>query len=160
MTALAPVSAGDLAVYMTKTVVVMVVLGKRSRAQLNLYDLAMLIALSNSIQNSITGGRGNLQVGLAVATTVVVSAWALHRLLVRIPRLGRRVVGEPVILVRDGRPLTATIRHQQVTSDELSAAIRGHGLADVAEVALAVLEVDGSISVVPASPRGVPPGSL
>ena len=145
MIALQSVSAGDVAVFVAKTVVVLAfllvgfrLLGTRSLAQFNIYDLAMLMALSNSIQNSIqsalTGGRGNLAVGLAVSTTIVGAVWALHRLVLTAPVVARGLIGEPVIVVRRGARLTSVARHQRVTDEELDAAIRSHVLADISNV--------------------------
>jgi uncharacterized membrane protein YcaP (DUF421 family) len=97
----------------------------------------------------MTGGRGNFGVGLATSSSIVVLTWALTRLLIKSPALEERVIGSPVILVRDGQVLRDRLRRSLVTADELAAAIRGYGLDEPKEVALAVLEVDGSISIVP-----------
>ena len=76
--ALAPVSATRVAEQAAKTAVVVVVLlvgfrltGKRGLSQFNVYDLAMIIALSNAVQNAMTGGLGNLPIGLATSSTVL-----------------------------------------------------------------------------------------
>jgi uncharacterized membrane protein YcaP (DUF421 family) len=59
------------------------------------------------------------------------------------------MVGEPVVLLSEGRPQWERMAREGVTRDELLAALREHGVADLGEVRLAVLEVDGTISVVP-----------
>jgi len=153
------VSVSDVAVQAIKSVLVVGfllvgfrVFGKREMAQLSVYDLAMLFALSNAVQNAMTAGRGNLSVGLAVSSVVVLTGWALTKLLARRPALAARVIGSPTILVRDGQPLVGRMRRERVTNDELDTAVRQYGLAGVGDVALAVLEVDGSISVVPRDP--------
>jgi len=99
----------------------------------------------------MTAGRGNLAVGLVTSSGVVVSAWALTRLLARRPQLSARVIGSPTILVRNGQVLVGRLRTQRVTDHELAAATRAVGLQGTDDVALAVLEIDGSISVVPRS---------
>jgi uncharacterized membrane protein YcaP (DUF421 family) len=154
--ALASVSAHRLEVQALKTLIVMVllviafrVLGKREAAQLNLYDLAMLMALANAVQNAMTGGLGNLPVGLATSSTLIVSAFVLTRVVVRRPALERALVGSPVLLVRDGRVLTGRLRRNLVAPGELAEACREHGLDGTGQCGLAVLEVDGSISIVP-----------
>lgn len=124
-------------------------LGKRAAAQLNLYDLAMIMAVSNAVQNAMTGGRGELPIGFYCSTAVILLAWALTRLFVRYPGLEERVVGHPTVLINQGVVLKNRLRREQVTEDELEAAIRAHGLTSPAQVMLAVFEVDGSISVVP-----------
>ncbi|GAC1364597.1 MAG: DUF421 domain-containing protein [Actinomycetota bacterium] len=151
-----PISVTTLEVQAAKTLVVFVVvgvslrlLGKREAAQLNVYDLAMLMALSNAVQNAMTGGRGNLAVGLVTSSTVVLAAWALTRVVVRVPVVERAVIGSPSILVHDGRAMMDAMRRERVTAKDLEAALRAYGMSDITKVKLAVLEVDGSISVVP-----------
>ena len=129
-------------------------LGKRQAAQLNVYDLAMIIALANAVQNAMTAGRGELAVGLATSTTLLLVAYAITLLLVRLPSAQPRIVGSPAILVNHGRVLWRRMRAERVTRDELLAALREHGVQHTNEAELAVLEVDGSISVVPAEGSG------
>jgi uncharacterized membrane protein YcaP (DUF421 family) len=150
------ISASGVLVQVVKATIVVVFLlvgfrlfGKREMSQLSVYDLAMLFALSNAVQNAMTAGKGNLDVGLAVSAAVVLVAWALTKVLTQRPRLETRVIGSPTIIVHDGQVLADRLRRQCVTRDELAAAIRSHGLENPDDVALAVLEVDGSISVIP-----------
>jgi hypothetical protein len=152
---IAPVTAHRVEVQAIKTLIVMVllvigfrVLGKREAAQLNLYDLAMLMALANAVQNAMTGGLGNLPVGVATSSTLLVGAWAFTRLVVRRPKLEARFIGTPVLLVHDGRVLPRQLRRNLVSPDELAEACRQHGILGPEQCAAAVLEVDGSISIV------------
>ncbi len=145
-----------IAVQATKSAIVVMALlvgfrlfGKRETGQLNVYDLAMLFALANAVQNAMTAGKGELSIGLAASTAVVATGWALSRLLFRRPSVERWVVGSPTIIVHDGHVLRDRMRRERVSDDELQAAVREFGLDDVGAVDLAVLEVDGSISIVP-----------
>lgn len=145
-----------LAVYACKAIVVMVVLflgfrllGKRQVAQMNLYDLAMIMAISNAVQNAITGGRGELGIGLVTSAVVILLGWFATRLFFKAPALEVRCVGTPTLLLSNGRVLTHRCRSERISRAELSAALRAHGLAHAGEAEMAVLEVDGSISVVP-----------
>ena len=151
-----PISAHRVEVQALKSLVVFVLLavgfrlfGKRELAQLNVYDLAMLMALANAVQNAMTGGLGNFPVGIATSSTVLVAAWGATRLFRRYPALERGFVGSPVLLVRNGRVLHPRLRRQRVTRAEVEAACREHGIPGPRGCALAVLEVDGSISVIP-----------
>jgi uncharacterized membrane protein YcaP (DUF421 family) len=153
---LPPITAHSLEVQAAKTLIVFLLvgaglrlLGKRETSQLNVYDLAMLMALGNAVQNAITGGRGNLAVGLVTSSVVVLAAWGLTKVIARRPGLERAVVGSPTILVHQGIVLTDRLRRQRVGLEELRAAARGYGVSDLAGVRTAVLEVDGSISVIP-----------
>ena len=161
----APVSGSDLFVHAAKTVLVLLVvalglrlLGKREMAQLNLYDLAMLMAAANAVQNAMTGGLGNLPVGLVCAATVVLTGWAATRALNLRPEVEARIVGTPTILVRHGRILSGRLRDQRLTRAELDEAIRAHNLESVRDVSLAVLEADGSLSILATEP-GHPDGA-
>jgi uncharacterized membrane protein YcaP (DUF421 family) len=158
--AIASVSGARVAQQSAKTLIVVVVLfvlfrvaGKRELSQLNVYDLAMLMALSNAVQNSMTGGLGNLPVGLATSSTVVVTSWIVSRVLARSPRLERRVMGTPSLLVLDGRVLKDHLRREEVTDDELAEACRGRGIERPSDAKMVALEVDGSISVIPYGPQ-------
>jgi uncharacterized membrane protein YcaP (DUF421 family) len=151
-----PVSAHRVEVQAIKTLIVFValivgfrVLGKREAAQLNVYDLAMLMALANAVQNAMTGGLGNLPIGLATSTTLVVAAWLVTRFLIRNRSIEARVIGSPVLLVYDGHVLAPRLRRNLVTRDDLGEACRQHGIEGPGGCDLVVLEVDGSISVVP-----------
>jgi uncharacterized membrane protein YcaP (DUF421 family) len=126
-------------------------MGKRMAAQMNIYDLAMIMAVSNAVQNAMTGGRGELGVGLYASAGVILLAWGLTKLFVKAPALEKRLVGIPTILLNDGEILEDRLHHERVTEDELMEVIRSHGLTKPEEVMLAVLEVDGSISIIPKS---------
>jgi uncharacterized membrane protein YcaP (DUF421 family) len=162
-----PISAHRVAVQAIKTLIVFVLLvvgfrllGKREAAQLNVYDLAMLMALANAVQNAMTGGLGNFPIGLAVSSTLVAAAFVLTRFIVRRPSMERRIIGAPVLLVNHGQVLPQRLRRNLVSTSELDEACRQHGVDGPSECELAVLEVDGSISVIPRSqPAQAPPNA-
>jgi uncharacterized membrane protein YcaP (DUF421 family) len=124
-------------------------LGKRQLAQMNLYDLAMVMAVSNAVQNAITAGKGSLVVGLTTSTVVVLVAWLATQLFIRVPRLEERCIGTPTVLVSEGRVMTSRMRRERILPQELLEALRSHGLEHASQAKLVVLEVDGTISVVP-----------
>jgi uncharacterized membrane protein YcaP (DUF421 family) len=153
--ALAPVSASRVGEQAAKTLIIVVVLligfritGKRELSQFNVYDLAMIMALSNAVQNAMTGGLGNLPIGLVTSSTVVLAAWAISWVLSRRSRLETRVLGSPVLLVNDGHVIEDRLRREHVSPDELDEACRERGMDSPHDARLVVLEVDGSISVV------------
>jgi len=139
----------------TRTLVVAVVaigglrlFGKRELGQLTILDLAMVMALSNAVQNAMTQGSGYLAGGLASAGSLValggVAAFAFRRS----PALKGRVVGSPTLLVFDGSVIKARLRAEGVTLDQVMTAVREHGLSSLDDVFSATLEVDGTISVI------------
>ena len=132
--ALAPVSGARVAEQAAKTAILVVVLlvafrltGKRELSQFTVYDLAMIMALSNAVQNAMTGGLGNLEIGLATSSTVVLTAWALGRVLARSPRLERAVLGTPTLLVSNGQPLRGPLERAHVSPEQLEEACRERG---------------------------------
>src|SRR5579875_728089 len=126
--------------------------GKRELAQLNKFDLVVLLILSNTVQNAIIGNDNSVLGGLLGALVLLATNWLADRYLYSHPRLEHLFEGEPVVLVRDGQVCEAACAKEKITRSELLAAIRRQGLTDIAEVKLAVLETGGNISVVPQRP--------
>jgi uncharacterized membrane protein YcaP (DUF421 family) len=124
-------------------------LGTRALGKMSVYDFVLIVVIANAVQNALVGGDNSLVGGLTSAATLLLLNLLVTWLLDRFPRLERQVVGEPTVLVTDGRPQVDALRREGVTHDELMAALREHGVAGLDDVQLAVLEVDGSISVVP-----------
>lgn len=120
--------------------------GKREVGQMTPFDLTLLLLLSNSVQNAMTGPDTSLIGGVVAATTLLVLNYVIGTLSGS-SRVFRRVVqGEPSLLVHDGEAIESHMAREHVSMDELERALREHGIANVKDVALAVLEVDGSIS--------------
>jgi uncharacterized membrane protein YcaP (DUF421 family) len=120
--------------------------GKREVGQMTPFDLTLLLLISNSVQNAMTGPDTSLAGGVVAASTLLVLNYVVGSLS-GANRVFRRVVqGEPSLLVHDGKANVAEMAREHVSMDELQRALREHGIASVHDVALAVLEVDGSIS--------------
>ncbi|MDR3689004.1 MAG: DUF421 domain-containing protein [Fimbriimonas sp.] len=146
----------ELSVFAGKTFVVVVylfllyrLLGKRQVAQFNLYDLVTVMAVANAVQNAMTTGKGDLAVGIVCASTLLFVGWLVSRLVLRAPKAQHLMFGTPTIIVSDGHILEDRMRRERVSQEELEAALRSHGLVVPTQARLAVLEVDGSISIVP-----------
>src|SRR5215472_6772889 len=77
-------------------------IGKRQIGQMNIYDLALIMALANAVQNAMTGGKGDLSVGLVSAGTLLVIGWILSMLFLRLPKLEERVIGTTTVLIHEG----------------------------------------------------------
>jgi uncharacterized membrane protein YcaP (DUF421 family) len=123
--------------------------GKREVGQLSIVDLAALLLLSNAVQNAMVGDDTSLAGGVIAAAIILLAARTLDLLSGRFASVRKFVVGEPRILVRHGHVLERALREESISRDELREALREHGLVRLADVQLAVLEVDGSISVIP-----------
>lgn len=125
------------------------ILGKRQLGQMNLYDLVLVIALANSVQNAMTKGKGDLAVGVVSAGVLLLGGRLLTAILMQSPGWEPVLLGTPTVVIHDGELLRDHLARERVTEDQVLTALRQHGLTHPAEVKLAVLEVDGSLSVVP-----------
>jgi uncharacterized membrane protein YcaP (DUF421 family) len=130
-------------------VAVLRISGKRQVGQLSVLELVVILVISDAVQNSMVGDNTTLWGGLLAVLTLVALDLALKTLARRSKPVRIAIEGEPRLLVRDGRLLERAIEAEGLELDEVRAAIRSHGLADVGEVWFAVLETDGSISVIP-----------
>src|SRR3974390_2655556 len=120
--------------------------GKREVGQMTPFDLTLLLLLSNSVQNAMTGPDTSLMGGAVAAGTLLVLNYVVASVSGRNRRLRRLIEGEPNLLVHDGKIIQSHMEREHVSMDELHRALREHGINSCDQVALAVLEVDGSIS--------------
>ena len=135
-----------LAVYIF-IVVAIRLLGKNELAQLSVVDLVFILLISNSVQNAMVGPDTTLLGGLVAASTLFLVNYLLKNLQYRFPRFGKVVEGDAIMLVYQGKIMDAHMKKAKITEDELMEAVREHGLMSIEEVDLAIMEVDGSISV-------------
>jgi uncharacterized membrane protein YcaP (DUF421 family) len=122
--------------------------GKRQVGQLAPFDLVLLLVLSNAVQNSMNGGDNSLVGGLVSAATLVGLNGAIGLATYRSKRLEALIEGRPQVLVHNGKLYDKVLRDAKLTRHELNAALRQAGCESVDEVHTAVLENNGSISVV------------
>ncbi len=123
--------------------------GKREVGQMTVFDLVLLLLIANAVQNAMVGPDTSLTGGVLAAVVLLALNAVLARLRLRWPRLRRLVEGSPTLLVLRGEVLTDHTRREGLDRETLEAALREHGVAKVRDVEMAVLEIDGSISVVP-----------
>jgi uncharacterized membrane protein YcaP (DUF421 family) len=124
------------------------VTGKRQVGQLAPFDLVLLLVLSNAVQNSMNAGDNSLVGGLISATTLVLLNWLVGLATFRSKRVEALVEGRPQVLIHNGKVFEEVMRSSQVTHHELNAALRQAGCTCAEEVRAAILENNGSISVV------------
>jgi uncharacterized membrane protein YcaP (DUF421 family) len=120
--------------------------GKREVGQMTPFDLTLLLLLSNSVQNAMTGPDTSVIGGIVAACTLLLVNYLVADLSGVNRRFRRFIQGEPSLLVHDGQIIESHMAREHVSMDELQRALREHGIATYHDVALAVLEVDGSIS--------------
>ncbi len=125
------------------------IFGKRDLGGMNTVDLVLVLLLGNAVQNALTYGSGQLAVGLVSAAVLLIADRLMGRLFVRRPWLERKLFGGPTIIVHRGKLDHWVMEGQGVSKDEVMTAARAVGLEHLSQIRLAVLEEDGSISVVP-----------
>jgi uncharacterized membrane protein YcaP (DUF421 family) len=135
-------------VYLT-VLVLLRVAGKRELGQMTPFDLVVILVIANAVQNAMTGGDNSLVGGILAAATLTVTNIAVGRWGSRIPFFRHLVASEPTLLLRDGTPIKEALDRERIDVEELEMAARQHGIADLADVTAAVLEEDGSISIIP-----------
>ncbi len=120
--------------------------GKREVGQMTPFDLTLLLLLSNSVQNAMTGADTSLAGGAVAASTLLVLNYIVGAISGKDRRFRKFIEGQPTLLVHDGSIIHEHMVKERVSKDELDRAFREHGISSAKDVALAVLEVDGTIS--------------
>jgi uncharacterized membrane protein YcaP (DUF421 family) len=120
--------------------------GKRELAQLNPFDLIVLLTLSNTVQNAIIGDDNSVTGGLLGAATLFILNYLVVRISYRSPRLQKLFGGEPDVLIRHGHIIHHNLEREMITREELLAAAHRQGLSSLMEVDKCVLEPTGTLS--------------
>jgi len=150
---LSPVAHTLLGIVLRTSVVYFLVLagirisGKREVGQMTPFDLTLLLLLSNSVQNAMTGPDTSVAGGAAAAVTLLILNYLVAELAGANRNFRKFIQGQPSLLVHDGEIIAAHMAREHVTMDALQCALREHGVSTYKEAALVVLEVDGSMSV-------------
>ena len=121
--------------------------GKKELAQLSVIDLVFILLISNSVQNAMVGSDVTLQGGMAAALGLFICNYIFKFFINRSKNFSNIIQGEKIVLVQDGQVLLMGMKHAMMSMDELERAIREHGVSSIKDVDLAVLEVDGNISI-------------
>lgn len=144
-----------LGILLRTTLVYLVILvglrlsGKREIGQMTVFDLVVLLLISNAVQNAMVGTDTSLTGGILAAVVLLVLNGLIAHLRLHSPLLRRMVEGTPTLLVLHGEMISLHMRKEGIDEESLLAALREHGVTEISAVEMAVLEIDGSISVVP-----------
>ena len=130
-------------------------MGKRELGQMTVFDLVVILLIANAVQNAMVGADFSVQGGILAAFVLLLVDRGIARLRLAGAWWGRILEGTPTVLVEDGEFIPPHLRKEGIERGEIEMAIREHGMESVAAVKLAVLETDGSISVVPMTSRVV-----
>ncbi|WP_145478655.1 DUF421 domain-containing protein [Stenotrophomonas rhizophila] len=122
--------------------------GKRALGQITPFDVLLIVLLGNAVQNALLGKDTSLGGGLLLAATLISLNYGVGWLSQRSRRIEALVEGEPVLIARDGKLLDSVLRRELVTRADVEAAMRQQGCAHISEVSMALLEINGHITIV------------
>jgi uncharacterized membrane protein YcaP (DUF421 family) len=121
--------------------------GKRELAQINVLDLAVLLLVSNALQNAMIGRDNSLLGGIIGASALFAANFLFVHLTFRSARASRLLEGSPRVLLEDGRVIPKALRREAITRTELASIARDRGFESLDDVALIVLEPSGHMAV-------------
>ncbi len=123
------------------------VFGKRELAQLNPFDLVVLLCLSNTVQNAIIGEDNSVSGGVIGVLSLLTVNWMLTRVLFRLPKLNKVLEGDARVLILHGQVDWDAMKKEALTEHELKTVLHKQGLGDYSEVEKCVLEPSGNFYV-------------
>lgn len=122
--------------------------GKREVGQFTLYDLVFILLVANALQPAITGPDTSITGGVVLVVALVGTNYLVGKL-DNLPRFHRLFTPAPAVIVRDGKYLPQVMKREGVDQAEVEMSMREHGILDLKDVQMGVLEPDGTISIVP-----------
>jgi uncharacterized membrane protein YcaP (DUF421 family) len=128
-------------------VVFLRIFGKRELAQLNPFDLVVLLSLSNTVQNAMIGDDNSVTGGVVGAFALLAINWLLMWVLYRTPKATVILEGHPSTLIRDGMVDETELKKQSLTHEELVSVLNKNGFNDPRDVQTCVLEPNGTFYV-------------
>lgn len=129
-------------------VIALRIFGKKELTQLNTADIILILLISNSVQNAMVGNNTSLWGGLAAATILFTINFVIKKLMYRYRGFSNFMQEKPEILIHDGNLDFKALSKLNISSDELKEAMREHGIEYFKDVKLAMLEIDGNISII------------
>ncbi|MFI5265010.1 MAG: DUF421 domain-containing protein, partial [Candidatus Kapaibacterium sp.] len=128
--------------------------GKRHISQLSLVDFALILLISNAVQNAMVGNDTSLAGGIIAAVSLLVTNLILTKFIFKSKSTREFFVGEPKLLVRNSIVIQSAMDSEELSEEDLTEAIREHGFDSLKDVRTAILELDGSISIIPYPQNG------
>ena len=129
-------------------VIALRIFGKKELSQLNTADVILILLISNSVQNAMVGSNTSLYGGLAAAAILFIINYIIKKLMYKFPKFSDLMQEKPEDLIHDGKVDFKALSKLNITSDEIQEAMREHGVEHFSEVKLAMLEIDGNISII------------
>jgi uncharacterized membrane protein YcaP (DUF421 family) len=121
--------------------------GKRQLGQMGATEFVAILLISNAVQNAMNGGDNSLGGGLVLATTLIAVSSLISYLTFRSRTCGVIFEGTPTLLIHNSKILHKNLGREHLTITDLKILLRKQGVHDLQEIATAILEADGSLSV-------------
>jgi uncharacterized membrane protein YcaP (DUF421 family) len=131
-------------------------LGKRELGELTAFELVLLFIVGDLVQQSITQDDKSITAAILAISTIAIFIVVQSYLAFRFRPVQSVLDGEPVVVVHHGEFVLPAIRRQRMTTDEIKQSARSEGIADVADIELAILETDGKLSFITEDHRRLP----
>jgi uncharacterized membrane protein YcaP (DUF421 family) len=129
-------------------VIALRIFGKKELSQLNTADVILILLISNAVQNAMVGNNTSLVGGLVAASVLFAINFILKKIMFKNEEFRDFIQGKPEILIHNGNLEFKMLTKLNITNDELKEAMREHGVENFADVKLAMLEIDGNISII------------
>lgn len=129
-------------------VIALRIFGKRELSQLNSSDIVLILLISNAVQNAMVGSDVSLEGGIIAAFSLFFINFIFKKAMLKSKIIKDLVQEKPEILIHDGKIDFKTVSRLGITSDELDEVIREHGVENYKFVKLAMLEINGNISII------------
>jgi uncharacterized membrane protein YcaP (DUF421 family) len=124
------------------------IFGKKELSQLNTADVILILLISNAVQNAMVGNNTSLVGGFAAASVLFIINFTLKKLMYKYKKFSDFMLEKPEILIHNGVLEFNSLSKLNISHDELKEAMREHGVEHFWEVKLAMLEIDGNISII------------
>ncbi len=134
-------------------VVLLRIFGKRELAQLNPFDLIVLLSLSNTLQNAMIGEDNSVTGGLIGAFSLCAVNYLIVRYLFRHRRLDQIIEGKPTVLIENGQIQKRALSEELLSTSELQTIVGRQGYHSIEEVEKCTLMTGGSFAVEGKKPR-------
>ncbi|GAC1374402.1 MAG: DUF421 domain-containing protein [Aquirhabdus sp.] len=141
------VAVRSLAVYLFILIAIRLS-GKKELSQLNTTDVVLILLISNAVQNAMVGTNTSLSSGLVAASVLFFTNYIIKKTMYKNKTLRKLISDQPEILIHNGILNSKTLDELGISNDELEEAMREHGIDNFKDVKLAMLEIDGNISII------------
>lgn len=122
--------------------------GKKELSQLNTIDVILILLISNAVQNAMVGPDNSLAGGLIAAGVLFLLNFVIKKLLFKNQKIRNLLLQKPEVLIHDGKMDFNVLNKLNISNEELEEAMREHGVDNLKEIKLAMMEVDGNISII------------